>query len=289
MLDLVSLFNDFHIDYEISQKWINVQCPHCLDKGKHGGFNINGEYYNCFRCGGHDRNYTLRKLLNVSRSTFATIAEQYSGKNSFIAKKADFIPVDSVKLPGGALKKIHIKYLKERGFDYKYLVNKYKLQGTTWLDFGWEYRIIIPIIVNGVVVAFQGRTVIDDKIRYKTSKNEESIIPAKNTLYNMDNCKGRYAVIVEGAFDAMRIGDGVVATLGTGMTQAQKELIYEKYDEVTFLFDPEYEAQKRAEEHGNDLAALGVTVNICNMEWEHDPGSLTEEEIKKVRNLLKIY
>jgi len=25
------------------------------------------------------------------------------------------------------------------------------------------------------------------------------------------------------------------------------------------------------------------------MEWEHDPGSLTEEEIKKVRNLLKIY
>ena len=44
MLDLVSLFNDFHIDYEISQKWINVQCPHCLDKGKHGGFNINGEY-----------------------------------------------------------------------------------------------------------------------------------------------------------------------------------------------------------------------------------------------------
>jgi hypothetical protein len=37
------------------------------------------------------------------------------------------------------------------------------------------------------------------------------------------------------------------------------------------------------------LAALGVTVSICNMEWEHDPGSLTEEEIKKVRNLLKIY
>ena len=208
---------------------------------------------------------------------------------AFTAKKADFIPVNSVKLPGGALKKIHIKYLKERGFDPEYLVKKYKLQGTTWLDFGWEYRIIIPIIVNGVVVAFQGRTVIDDKIRYKTSKNEESIIPAKNILYNMDNCKGRYAVIVEGAFDAMRIGDGVVATLGTGMTQAQKELIYEKYDEVTFLFDPVYEAQKRAEEHGNDLAALGVTVNICNMEWEHDPGSLTEEEIKKVRNLLKIY
>ena len=47
--------------------------------------------------------------------------------------------------------------------------------------------------------------------------------------------------------------------------------------------------KKRAEKHGNDLAVLGVTVNICNMEWEHDPGSLTEEEIKKVKNLLKLY
>jgi len=286
MLDYVSLFNDYNIDYEISQKWVNVQCPHCLDKGKHGGFNINGEYYNCFRCGGHDRNYTLRKLLNVSSGTLEALIEQYSGINTVTEKQ--YVPAESVKLPGGALKKIHIKYLKERGFDPEYLVEKYKLQGTTWLDFGWEYRIIIPIIVNGVVVAFQGRTVIDDKIRYKTSKNEESVIPAKNTLYNMDNCKGRYAIIVEGPFDAMRVGDGAVATLGTGMTQAQKELICEKYDEVTFLFDPEYEAQKRAEKHGNDLAVLGVTVNICNMEWEHDPGSLTEEEVKKVRNMLNL-
>jgi len=116
MLDLVSLFNDFHIDYEISQKWINVQCPHCLDKGKHGGFNINGEYYNCFRCGGHDRDYTLRKLLNVSRSTFAAIVEQYSGKISFTARKADFIPVDKSRFYSSKFSKASWWCIKENTY-----------------------------------------------------------------------------------------------------------------------------------------------------------------------------
>ena len=99
MLDYVSLFNDYNIEYEVSQKWVNVQCPHCVDKGKHGGFNISGEYYNCFRCGGHDRNYTLRKLLNVSGSTLDAIIEQYSGISTVTEKP--HAPVESVNLPGG--------------------------------------------------------------------------------------------------------------------------------------------------------------------------------------------
>jgi DNA primase len=114
------------------------------------------------------------------------------------------------------------------------------------------------------------------------------VIPAKETLFNVDTCTRDSVVVCEGPFDVMRLGDGVVGVLGIQMTRQQEELLYTRFKKVVFLFDPEYEAQKRAEKYGASLATLGLEVDIVDLELDHDPGDLTEDEVQYVRQELAL-
>jgi len=288
LIDIVRLLDEYNISRsEVnSSGWVSTTCPHCDDRGKHGGFSTRSEAYNCFRCGTHSSEYTIKLLLGLSNSSLQEVLERFKSRGSrLVSTKRKVTNAITIELPGGKLERIHKKYLIKRGFDPTFLEEKYKLQGTGPVG-DWRFRIIIPVIYKGEVVSFQGRTIIDDKIRYKTLQNELSVIPAKNILYNVDNTVGDRAIIVEGPFDVMRLGDGVVGTLGTGISREQLEFIATKYREVVFYFDPEEEAQKRAEKQGNELSALGISVSVFDSEFNHDAGDMTEEEISIVKSEL---
>lgn len=287
MIDLIRIFDTYNIEYDLGNSgWANVKCPHCDDGKRHGGFNISHEVFHCWKCGNHSALYTLKLILGISNSTLREIVDRYQTHGKRISVRAKKASATQVILPGEALSANHKRYLLRRGFDPDFLENKYGLRGTGPADGIWSFRIIIPIFYNGEIVSFQGRAIKQGMPRYMTLNMEHSILSAKQVLYNIDNCKGEKAIIVEGPFDVMRLGDGVIGTLGTEMTSEQKELIASRFSEVVFLFDPELSAQKRAEKQGADLALMKVRVSICDTELDHDPGSLTPEEVIQIKKEL---
>jgi len=133
----------------------------------------------------------------------------------------------------------------------------------------------------GRTVSFTARDVTNSQEpRYKNMPNEDSIVPIKQCLYNIDNAENTL-VIVEGIFDAWRIGNGAVATLGTKFTMPQIKLILDKKPKSVFvLFD------KGALKEANKLASL-LAPHISHTEILEidvkDPAELSGKEVKMLR------
>ena len=301
-------FNPYQFlkDYNISYKtegantqvgWININCPMCLDgdSGFHGGFNLRGGYYHCWKCGASQPIKIIQKLLLVDYSQARKVESEYSTDNMINIKlnKKKKATAKKVIPPGTALKPPHRKYLKSRGFDTDYLIEKYKILGTrpgeTFLKKSYELRIIIPIINReGTVISFQGRDITGKAtLRYKACPVKDSVQDMKQTLYNLNNCTPPLICLTEGVFDVWRMGDGFAATFGTALTEGQlKEIVKYGFTEIFWLFDPGTEAQKKAEAGAYKLASLGLNVELVELTGDKDPGELTPEEANGIRKEL---
>lgn len=293
------LFNvrSFLQDYDIShtdagknsQKgWLNIQCPLCDDDSDHGGFNLYGDYYHCWRCGRHNTEEVIKTLLNVSWAKAKEIKFEYTERSRILdnLNKKDKKSVKKIGMPGEKLQKRHKKYLKKRNFDPDFIEKKYKITGTGIVG-DYKYRIIIPIYYKNILVSFQGRDITDQQqIRYKNLAVEKSIMNPKHILYNIDNCYSDRIGIVEGVFDVWRMGDGFVSCFGTSITERQIKIL-SKYKNIFFLFDPEEEARQKAKKTAYQLSAFGCKVEIIDLEKDQDPAQLTEEDVYNIRKELK--
>jgi hypothetical protein len=294
VFDAIKFLETYHIEYWTEGKncqigWVNIACPMCFDDSNHGGINLDNGYYNCWKCGKSWLDQVILKLLNVSikeaRKIKDTYTDDYVHRLNLNKDKKE--KPNEIVMPGEPLNDRHRKYLSDRGFSPDYLEEKYGLKGTG-ITGDWKFRIMIPILYQKRLVSYQGRDYTGKaELRYKTLSKEKSIIDPKEILLNLDNCHYNIIVVVEGAFDVFRMGDGFAATLGTGIKETQIKLL-SKYDEVCFLFDNEEKAQEDAKKAGMKLAALGVKVNILRMDEGKDPGGLTEQEAKEIRKEIGI-
>jgi transposase-like protein len=82
MIDILRILKDYSISHDtnVNPGWVNVNCPFChpKDTGHHGGFKLDGEYYNCWKCGGHRLDSTLMRLLRLDYSAYQEFIGQYS-------------------------------------------------------------------------------------------------------------------------------------------------------------------------------------------------------------------
>lgn len=301
--DGYKFFKDYRIPYwtegiNCQPGWINIDCPSCSkgDNGHHLGFNIAGGYFHCWREGGLKRLHIIRRLLHISIKQAKEVELQYEGATSlrYSLNKKKKATKSSISLPGSPLKFPHKLYLKRRGFDPDYLEEKYNLLGTgpgeTWNKKSYELRIIVPIIGhNGKVLSFQGRDITGkQKLKYKTAPVELSVIDPKQTLYNLNNCGGNTIVLVEGVFDVFRMGDNFAATFGTALTDGQLKALI-NYEKIFWLFDPETEAQEKAEKGAFKMASLNKDIELIELEDRNrDPAELTEKEADCLRKELNV-
>ena len=58
-MNIIQLFEDYKIPYFTEgykycrPGWVNIDCPFCIGSpGPHLGYNLSGNYFNCWRCGG---------------------------------------------------------------------------------------------------------------------------------------------------------------------------------------------------------------------------------------------
>jgi hypothetical protein len=302
MIDFIRLLKDNNIDYKQEvDGWIQINCPLGHSNGQRGfkgGFNIAGNYFNCWVCGQNPIEKVFSELLQVSFYEAKKILQDYETDTILRSKLNRKVSKGkNIELPGSEIIKGSKAwgYLLSRNFDPEYLIKQYKIKDGGLTGY-WNFRIIIPVFVNHAIVTFQGRSLFSKKKckelgieRYETLNISDSVINAKHTFYGLDDCKEDWAVLVEGPTDRWRLGpNNILSSLGTSTSQEQINLLAKRFKKVIFLFDNEKMAQDRARKYGEQLSALGVEVEIFNPEFEHDPGDYTLEEEQFCRHELEL-
>jgi hypothetical protein len=262
MIDIISIYQKYNIKYwtegkNVQPGWINIQCPFCDDHSNHLGFNVEKQYYFCWKCEFKFKDKVFYKL-NIP----LTELDNHVYVNLEIIKKLNIEKVPFV-LPGKpGLNKRAKEYLIKRNFDPDLLIEKYDLHYCDHLSKNYNFRIIIPIYFQNKIISYTTRDYTNkQELRYVSCSRNMEIIDHKNILYNVDNCKKKYIFVFEGNFDAWRMGDDGCSSFGTIFTMAQVNLLC-NYETIIIVFDSDDEAQKEAEKLGNLLSGLGKNVYV---------------------------
>ncbi len=214
------------------------------------------------------------------------VRAQYS-RQSVSTRHSDAIKRGSLRTPFAveSLHSAHERYLTERGFTSSELVSTWKIKGIGPIsELGLQWRIFIPIYLDGTLVSWTTRSLSDKGVRYVNAPSEWESIPRRELLYGEDFV-GHTVIVVEGATDVWKIGPGAVATFGVAFSRAQVEKL-SKYSHRIICFDSEDGAQKKAKELCQQLMAFpGETTNVVLD--SKDPGSATNEEIQQLRRFLR--
>ena len=178
---------NFLIDYQINYTeqgknigpgFVGVQCIMCDDHSFHGGFNIEKEYYNCWKCGGHWMPKVVARLTRTNIGEAKRIIKKYSTGESHAPKKETEHKYKSevVFPPGtGPLTEKAKQYLIGRNFDPDKLVSEWGLLSTSHLG-DYKFRILAPIYLRSRLISYQCRDITGKhKVPYMGCPIEESV------------------------------------------------------------------------------------------------------------------
>lgn len=290
MFKAEQFLSDHRIDYTTTGKharagWVQIKCPFCSGhSGWHGGINIEGGFYNCWRCGYHWLPKVVEALLDVPIDSAKQLILKYSNKEGqgYRVRKKSQIRPDKLDLPAvfPYITDTHRNYLSDRNFDVDHLQRMWRIKSTGYTGF-YKHRIFIPVFFEWAMVSFQCLSPYRNP-PYLGCKEEGEIIPHKHLVYGFDYSaeKGK-CVLVEGVTDVWRLGAGAVACFGTGWTQEQIDLVCNNFDEVTVLLDADV-PWKDKNKLAQNLMAHGVSkVDVIELK-EGDPGDLTLEQSQQL-------
>ncbi|MFP4380651.1 MAG: DNA primase [Candidatus Sumerlaeia bacterium] len=183
------------------------------------------------------------------------------------------------------------RYLAQKGFSEKALidagVSMQRKSGHGVYDYLRE-RLIFPILNRrGTAIGFGGRIFEGDGPKYLNSRETE-LFQKGRELYGLFQARDAMtrdkqpAVLVEGYMDVIGCHQAgvmsAVASLGTGLTPEQANLIHRFTREVVFLYDAD-EAGTKAIIRGLEiLLGAGLEVRVGRMPEGEDPDSLAKKE-----------
>jgi len=149
----------------------------------------------------------------------------------------------------------------------------------------YAQRLIIPIYFENKLVGFQGRDVTGkSNMKYNTSETK-----INNYLYNYNSNINEKIIIVEGVFDAWRLGENTLCSFGTHLTSHQQKLIINKRPkQVVFAWDGN--AYLKAKHQAKQLRPFIDDIKVIQLPINEDPDSLDRKKIFQLvekTNLLK--
>jgi len=279
----------------VTAGWLEINCPFCGDDPSfHMGVSPE-RWISCWRCG--TKGSVLKYIMFVEDCSYGKakkIAMEFVDETLSHLKIEDrdeiYRPSKVVLPESKKLLDDHYNYLENRGFDAKEIERKYKLTATgkcRGIDSKYSYRILVPVLVNRLPVSFTALSHTSSRQRYLHCEDSRAVIPMKSLFYNIDSVRDT-ALIVEGVTDVWRMGDGCIAAMGEVFTIKQVLfLVRRKVLRCFVMFDAEYNAQKRAKSLAEMLSGFIKHVEIYELEIG-DPGELSEEEAKKIRQDIRI-
>lgn len=293
--DAASFLRDNGINFQYqSKEWVNIRCPFqdCNDHSRHMGINVNDGFFHCWLCGRAGKVEFLAKyILSTTYRHAKEIVSRYS--KGIFNEEPDTPHAEAVRIAGLTnLQGIHIDYLESRGFDHISIINKYGIKACHTVG-RFPYRIVIPVYDDGEFVTCTARDVTGTQAkRYLSLSNQESVVPIKHCVYNIDNCHGNSILIVEGPFDVWRIGGATVSLFGTSFTDDQVMRIVAKFPKnIYILFDREDQAQQHAEKLAKSISPFVKHAEILELPesiMKKDPADLLQNDALTIRNELKL-
>jgi len=304
MVDILRLFQDYGVPYDTqganTQKgWVNCRCPYCGDTSNHLGWNLYGQYFNCWKCGKHFTEETLAKLTGASEREIRAVLPSYGFVGVHVQEQQEK-PTGHLKFvfPGGNLEltRSHICYLQKRGFNVDYLVRVFDIIGTgptailKGLDgkiINYRHRVLAPIVWEGKTVSFQCRDITGKAMqKYMACPEEREIIHHKHILYGASRTfAADTAIAMEGITDVWRFGVGAFATFGIQFTIQQVRAMAKIFKTIPVMYDGgEIAAKKQANKLVSELKLLGV--HSFRVDIEGDPGGMSQEDANYLKKQL---
>lgn len=256
--------------------WLQIQgCPFCSSQNYHLGYNLAQSYWNCWRCGYHSPQSTLR-ALGVPAALAKELEVDYSVKTQEAVRTG-------LKEPSyrGDLDNPHWNYLiRERGFDPKKIQKLWQVEGIGIAP-RLAWRLYIPILFQGKRVSWTTRSIASDaKQRYISASASEEAINHRHLLYGLDYVRDS-VIVLEGPLDVWNVGPGAVGLFGIDYSAAQVRQLAE-IPNRTICFDSEPAAINQATKLAEELSCFPGHTQLVVLEAE-DPGSASKKEVAELR------
>lgn len=299
-MDVQRIFVDYGVEFvtesghrHAREGWVNTECPFCKSEeghfGYHLGWNIDSEYFYCWRCGPKPTVKTLSNVLNTPLNVTYEIIKRYGVVRSYKkrlpkGKKPFKLPSDLVKLT-----KAHKRYLKSRNFNPDKVEKMWGLKSTTAFSYlydkekeiDYRFRIYIPFRWNGEVVSFDTRDTTDKaESKYKACPIDREVKERKSILYGNQEEWETTGIGVEGPTDVWRLGDKACALSGIAFTQRQVREIANHFTKFAVVFDDEPQAQRQAQKLVKELQFRNV--DAYSIKIEGDPGDMDDRQAKRL-------
>jgi DNA primase len=287
--DIIAFLDDRGISYSesgknISSGWLGTQCPFCEDGSTHLGIHTRTKNISCWKCGvkGNILKF-IQEIDHIPINKAHQVLEQFQDHSlSYLDAPQRKVTENEVKFPKGSSKNFVGKFtnwISSRNFNPAEIIRKYDLYCCHLIG-DFKFRIIAPVYHQRELVSYTGRDVTNKSdLRYKNCPIEQSKIPIKECLYNIDSVRDK-VIIVEGITDVWRMGDECVATFGTQYTRKQIALL-SGIAKAFVLYDAD--ASVQAEKLANDLSAIISYVEVITLD-SGDPADLSPIDAIRLRN-----
>lgn len=293
-MDVIQLYQDFSVTYlteghkHCRPGFVNTPCPFCTGHtGYHLSYNLNEDYFVCWRCGWHPPGKTISALLNVPPFQAEEILKIYGHVLKYREKK-EKVKID-FQLPSGVvpLRKKDKTYLESRGFDPDRLERIWRIQSTgptsTLTDadgkvINYKNRILIPFYWDTQMVSFDTRSQVKEihGSRYKACPESRELKNHKSILYGIQEKWGKDGICVEGPTDVWRLGVRAFATSGIKYTYAQIKLMKLIFKRIFIVYDDDPQALSLARKLRRELEWRDLEVIIVPIKG--DPGGMPQDE-----------
>lgn len=277
---LRGIFRDIQVSRDGND--VAVPCPNCkTDDKKKLSINITTWKYHCWVCGIKGSNlrsvfkqYHTPEVLSAFKSQFG-IGEETSDAE---------VPIEVVTLPDGILPIPLAKTSKNPNHRacYSYLTRRGLSERDMWYwkmciskENRFDRRVIIPSFdASGDLNYYVSRSIDDDtRPRYINSKANKTEIIFNELMVDWT----QPVTLVEGVFDAVRIGQNAIPILGSYLPQSAALFtkIVANGLQVTLALDPD--VIDKTHKIAQDFFSFGIDVRIASIEGYKDVGEMPRE------------
>lgn len=334
VFDWVRFLDENRVPYitrgaNVSRGEVNIRCPFCgsADPSQHMGLNLENGWWSCWRNrAAHSGKSPLRLIMRLLGITYheareiaglgddyvdpegfdaiaARILKRSKGEGKPVAAERRYLDLDRsfYDLTDSIRTRRQWNYLYKRGFseahlgieDVDRLVKAYNLKAGCRGN--WTDRVIIPYYEDRQLVTWTGRAIGEAAVRYKDLETKESLIPPKETLFNIDcmfddEAADSILVVQEGPFDAMKVdfygrelGVRSVALSTNSMSEEQSFLLKaaeRHFKRIVIVMD------EKSEFGAVDSARMRWSINFINCSFARlpegvpDGGAMTPPQVR---------
>jgi hypothetical protein len=244
---------------------------------------------------------TLAQLTGLALTALPALIKKFDTKAIHVGKTVERKYADILEYPEYTDKLLdsHIKYLADRGLDAAQVQREFgAIYGTPPHAPNLPNRIVVPLYLKGNAVSWQTRSIhpaCEKAYRYLTCPPDKEVVWHKSIAYGMDSVRGDSVIVVEGLFDAWKLGPGAIHVFGISWLEAQVKTLAARFKNVFIMFDakgpddPNGKAQASGLRLARALSGLGISASVVDPQDSKDPGDWPLAKARSIRKELLGY